>query len=97
MTGEVTIRGRVLPIGGLNEKTMAAYRAGVKTVIIPKKNEPDLEEIEPKVREALEFVTVDRVEQVLEVALENVKKAEIKTSITPTFGRKTATPAKARP
>ncbi len=97
MTGEVTIRGRVLPIGGLNEKTMAAYRAGVKTVIIPKKNEPDLEEIEPKVREALEFVTVDRVEQVLEVALENVKKAETKTSITPTFGRKTATPAKARP
>lgn len=97
MTGEVTIRGRVLPIGGLNEKTMAAYRAGVKTVIIPKKNEPDLEEIEPKVREALEFVTVDRVEQVLEAALETTEKAEIKTSITPAFGRKTATPAKARP
>ncbi len=97
MTGEVTIRGRVLPIGGLNEKTMAAYRAGVKTVILPKKNEPDLEEIEPKVREALEFVTVDRVEQVLEIALENVKKSEPKAKITPDFGRKSTIPAKARP
>lgn len=97
MTGEVTIRGRVLPIGGLNEKTMAAYRAGVKTVIIPKKNEPDLEEIEPKVREAIEFVAVDRVEQVLEVALTDCKKIKQNPNITAAYGRKTVHPAKARP
>jgi len=96
MTGEITIRGRVLPIGGLNEKTMAAYRAGVKTVIIPKKNEPDLEEIEPKVREALEFVAVDRVEQVLEVALVDFKKVEPKAGITSSYVRKASQPAKAR-
>ncbi len=97
MTGEVTIRGRVLPIGGLNEKTMAAYRAGVKTVIIPKKNEPDLEEIEPKVREALEFVAVERVEQVLEKALCDCKKASEKAAdIPPAYGRKVAVPAKAK-
>ncbi len=69
MTGEVTIRGRVLPIGGLNEKTMAAYRAGVTTVIIPKKNERDLEDINEKVRENLQFITVDRVEDVISNAL----------------------------
>ena len=96
MTGEITIRGRVLPIGGLNEKTMAAYRAGVKTVIIPKKNEPDLEEIEPKVREAIDFVAVDRVEQVLEIALTDCKKLTDNTNIASSYGRKTARPAKAR-
>jgi ATP-dependent Lon protease len=97
MTGEITIRGRVLPIGGLNEKTMAAYRAGVKTVILPKKNEPDLDEIEPKVREALEFVTVDSVEQVLKVALSECKAVNKVPSITAPYGRKTKAPAKARP
>ncbi len=69
MTGEVTIRGRVLPIGGLNEKTMAAYRAGVKTVIIPKKNKRDLEDIDKKVRGNLNFVIADRVEDVINEAL----------------------------
>ena len=97
MTGEITIRGRVLPIGGLNEKTMAAYRAGVKTVIIPKKNEPDLEEIEPKVREALEFVTVDNVEQVLKVALSGCKAVNKAPNMTAAYGRKGTIPAKARP
>ena len=97
MTGEITIRGRVLPIGGLNEKTMAAYRAGVKTVILPKKNEPDLDEIEPKVREALEFVTVDNVEQVLKVALSECKAVNKVPSITAPYGRKAKAPAKARP
>ena len=56
MTGEVTLRGRVLPIGGLKEKTMAAYKAGVKTVCIPKENEKDLNEIDPLVKESLEFI-----------------------------------------
>lgn len=69
MTGEITLRGRVLPIGGLREKTMAAMRAGVKTVIIPADNEADLENIDQTVRRALEFVQTDHVDKVLDVAL----------------------------
>jgi len=69
MTGEVTLRGRVLPIGGLKEKTMAALRNGVKTVIIPRDNEKDLDEIDQTVRAALQFVLVDHVDQVLTAAL----------------------------
>ncbi|MGI5977997.1 MAG: endopeptidase La [Oscillospiraceae bacterium] len=78
MTGEISLRGRVMPIGGLREKTMAAMRAGIKTVIIPKENEKDLEEIDPRVRAALDFVAVDHVDQVLETALG--KKLEPKAS-----------------
>lgn len=69
MTGEITLRGRVLPIGGLREKTMAAMRAGVKTVIIPADNEADLENIDQTVRHALEFIPTDHVDKVLDVAL----------------------------
>ena len=69
MTGEISIRGRVLPIGGLKEKTMAALRFGVRTVIIPKANERDLEEIDPTVRKALNFVTAQSMDTVLEAAL----------------------------
>ncbi len=69
MTGEISIRGRVLPIGGLKEKTMAALRHGVHTVIIPKANEKDLAEIDQTVRNALTFVTAESVETVLETAL----------------------------
>ncbi|MCL2754838.1 MAG: AAA family ATPase, partial [Oscillospiraceae bacterium] len=69
MTGEVTLLGKVLAIGGLKEKTMAAYKAGIKTVIIPKENEADLQEIDALVREALTFVPVERIERVLELAL----------------------------
>ena len=69
MTGEVTIRGRVLAIGGLKEKTMAAMRHGAKTVIIPKENVRDLAEIDPKVREALHFVPAETVDTVLATAL----------------------------
>ena len=69
MTGEISIRGRVLPIGGLKEKTMAAYRYGVRTVIIPKDNERDLAEIDQTVRSALNFVTAESVETVFETAL----------------------------
>lgn len=82
MTGEITIRGRVLPIGGLKEKTMAAYRAGVKTVIIPKANEPDLQNIDPVVKNTLKFVPVERIERVLEIALaDNVKEPKLASSI----------------
>jgi len=69
MTGEVTLRGRVLPIGGLREKTMAALRSGMKTVLIPKENEKDLEEIDQTVRAALSFVTAEQADTVLAHAL----------------------------
>ena len=69
MTGEISIRGRVLPIGGLKEKTMAALRHGVKTVIIPHENEKDLQEIDQTVRRALNFLLVDHADAVLDAAL----------------------------
>ena len=69
MTGEITLRGRVMAIGGLREKTMAALRAGVKTVIIPAENEPDLEKIDPLVRKQLNFVPTEHVDNVLSLAL----------------------------
>ena len=69
MTGEISLRGRVLPIGGLKEKTMAALRNGVNTVIIPADNEPDLDEIDPTVKAALNFVLADSVDKVIDVAL----------------------------
>lgn len=69
MTGEISLRGRVLPIGGLKEKTMAAYTHHVKTVIIPAENESDLAEIDPVVRESLHFVPVSHLDTVMEVAL----------------------------
>ena len=76
MTGEITLRGRVLPIGGLKEKTMAAMRAGVKTVIIPAENESDLAEIDQTVRRTLEFVTADTIDTVLETALVQPQSGE---------------------
>jgi ATP-dependent Lon protease len=69
MTGEITLRGRVLPIGGLKEKTMAAYRNGMKTVIIPQANEPDLYEVDPVVKENITFVPAKEIGTVLEKAL----------------------------
>lgn len=79
MTGEISLRGRVLPIGGLREKTMAAYRMGIKTVIIPQKNVPDLAEIDEKVRTALNFVPVTELDEVFEIAL--IKKENERKSI----------------
>ena len=69
MTGEISLRGRVMAIGGLKEKTMAALRHGIQTVIIPKDNERDLEEIDQTVRKALNFIIAERVETVLDAAL----------------------------
>ena len=88
MTGEISLRGRVLPIGGLKEKTMAALRNGVSTVVIPAENEPDLDEIDPTVRKALNFVLADKVDTVLETALVH-KDAELKPEvIMPVSGKK---------
>ena len=69
MTGEITLHGRVLPIGGLREKSMAAYRRGLKTVFIPWDNQKDLEEIDAVVKEHIEFVPVKRVEEILDRVL----------------------------
>ena len=69
MTGEITLRGQVLPVGGIKEKMLAAHRAGLTTVILPKRNEKDLEDVPEEVREELDFVLVDRIDQVFEAAL----------------------------
>jgi ATP-dependent Lon protease len=70
MTGEITLTGQVLPIGGLKEKALAAQRAGITRVIAPRRNEPDLEDIPEHLRSDLEFVWAGEVEEVLEAALE---------------------------
>lgn len=69
MTGEITLRGKVLPVGGVKDKVLAAHRLGVDTVIIPRKNENDLEDVPEEVREALNFVLVDNLDEVLRAAL----------------------------
>ncbi|HKB46918.1 MAG TPA: S16 family serine protease, partial [Ktedonobacterales bacterium] len=70
MTGEISLRGKVLPIGGLEEKVLAAHRAGITTVIMPRRNEPDLEELPQELRSHMEFLPVDDVREVLTAALE---------------------------
>jgi ATP-dependent Lon protease len=77
MTGEITLRGRVLPIGGLKEKLLAAIRGGIKTVIIPKENEKDLKEINPKILRGLEIVMVENMDEVLKTALDLEKPEEL--------------------
>ena len=69
MTGEITLTGLVLPIGGIKEKMLAARRAGIKTVILPKRNEADLEDIPEELRKDLKFVFVENVDEVLKAAL----------------------------
>ena len=75
MTGEITLRGRVLPIGGLKEKLLAAHRAGIDTVLIPKENVKDLEEVPENVREAIAIVPASEVGTVLRTALCEMPKA----------------------
>src|SRR4051794_6921751 len=72
MTGEITLRGRVLPIGGLKEKVLAAHRAGIKRIIVPERNRADLEEVPKEVVDELQFFFVSKMEQVLEAALEHM-------------------------
>jgi ATP-dependent Lon protease len=71
MTGEITLRGQVLPVGGIKEKVLAAHRAGLNTVIIPKRNEKDLDDLPQEIRDKMQFVLVDRVDEVLATALRN--------------------------
>lgn len=74
MTGEITLRGRVLPIGGLKEKSLAAHRAGLTKIIIPQDNEKDIDDIPESVRKELIFVPVSHVDEVLEHALVGVNE-----------------------
>ena len=83
MTGEITLRGRVLPIGGLKEKTMAAMRAGVRTVIIPAENERDLAEIDQTGRASLLFVTAASIDTVLQTALLSAEEQEREYGVPP--------------
>ena len=69
MTGEITLRGQVLPVGGIKDKVLAAHRLGVDTVIIPKKNENDIQDVPEEVRKALKFVFAEKVDDVLNAAL----------------------------
>jgi ATP-dependent Lon protease len=73
MTGEITLTGQVLPIGGLREKSLAAQRAGLKRVIAPRENEQDLDDLPPETRVALEFVLVDHIEQVFDAAFDSTR------------------------
>jgi ATP-dependent Lon protease len=75
MTGEITLSGQVLPIGGVREKVLAAQRAGLDRVVLPKENEPDLEELPQEVRDELEFVLVDGIQEVLEAAFDSARSA----------------------
>ena len=83
MTGEITLTGRVLPIGGLREKTMAAYKAGMKTVVVPEKNRGDLDEVEDIVKENVEFVFAKTIDDVLRAALVKPPQAEVMPEMMP--------------
>jgi ATP-dependent Lon protease len=70
MTGEITLRGQVLPVGGIKEKVLAAHRAGLQTVILPKRNEADLEDLPQEVLDSIKFIFAETVDEALEIALE---------------------------
>ena len=82
MTGEISLKGRALPIGGLKEKSMAAYKTGCDTVIIPKSNYKDLQEISPEVKQAVKFITVEYFDEILPIALTKIPKASLQHSAT---------------
>jgi ATP-dependent Lon protease len=100
MTGEITLRGRVLPIGGLKEKVLAARRGGIRTVIIPRENKKDIRDIPPQVRKGVEIVLVDHADEVLALALAHDGQLwkgrmarEMDAAAHPPLGGETAPPA----
>jgi ATP-dependent Lon protease len=74
MTGEITLRGQVLPIGGVKEKVLAAHRNGLRTIVLPKRNEPDLEDVPEEIQNAMQFIFAENVDEVLAAALDPAKK-----------------------
>jgi len=80
MTGEITLRGRVLPVGGIKEKVLAAHRAGSRVIIMPEENRKDLEDIPANIKKDLRFVFVEHMDQVLAEALEEAPEKEETTS-----------------
>ena len=94
MTGEITLRGLVLPIGGLKEKTLAALRAGIKEVIVPKRNEKDLPDLPDEVKKNLVFHFVDNVDEVLRIAVGDVTPRPVTK---PTNGRMKRADGRAKP
>jgi ATP-dependent Lon protease len=98
MTGEITLRGRVLPIGGLKEKALGALRAGIRTIIIPEKNKKDLVKIPANVKRKIKFIPVSHMDEVLPIALEAQKASEkIKPKTKPKAKLKAAAKPKATP
>ena len=91
MTGEITLRGAVMPVGGIKEKVIAAHRAGIKSIILSKKNEPDLEEIPAEVRKDMKFHLVETVDQVLKLAL-SLSDFQMGPTLLPTPAGPTAPP-----
>jgi len=96
MTGEITLRGRVLPVGGLKEKAMGALRSGIHTVVVPEKNKRDLDEIPKTIRRRIRFITVKQMEQVLEVVLEKPAKKRAKRGKGTTVKRVKGTKGKSK-
>lgn len=88
MTGEITLRGRVLPIGGMREKVMAAYRAGLKTVLLPRRNQKDLVDLPRKVQRGLQFVFVERMDQVLPLALVSAPQPKARKGSVPSRSKR---------
>ncbi len=76
MTGEITLRGQVLPVGGIKEKVLAAHRNGLKTVILPKRNEFDLDDVPEEIKNKMQFIFAETVDEVLEAALEKKRTAK---------------------
>ena len=81
MTGEITLRGAVLPVGGVKEKVLAAHRAGIKKVLLPEKNKKDLTEVPDEIKQELEFVFCNRMEQVLNETLGEDNLAKVKADL----------------
>ena len=96
MSGEITLRGQVLPIGGVKEKVLAGHRNGLRTIILPKRNEQDIDDVPEEIKKTMKFVFVETVDEVLDSALE-IKRKSTRTKQTPkkkTAARKTRTNGK---
>jgi len=83
MTGEITLRGQVLPIGGVKEKILAGHRNGLRTIILPKRNEPDLEDVPEEIQKSMSFIFAENIEEVLAAALEPAPKQPKKVKSKP--------------